>query len=181
VTLSEGGFSSLRQKCLDRCKSPTQPPIHWIRVDVPPDKTAGAWCRPLVLSWRAEGQLIFTNHFASVACNKFRIALTWIGGCIRPVWTKAKLARQPLVYTTLQILHFNRNSFSSFVHTNAPTLYAIRAEITDLMKGVYCQYDRHRRFSLSCSLEVYIACYRVKLRGTSASFSMALCQFRKWI
>jgi len=56
---------------------------------------------------------------------------------------------------------------------------AVRPEITGLMIGLYFQYDRHRHFSLSSSLEVYIASYRVELRGTSASFSMALCRFRK--
>ena len=116
----------------------------------------------------------------SLVTNKFLTALTWSGGGC-PLWTKAKLAWQPLVYTTLQILQFNRSSFSSLVHTNAPTLNAIRAEITGLMTDLYCQYYRHRHFSLSSNLEVYIACYRDKLRGTFASFSIALCQSRKWI
>ena len=82
-------------------------------------------------------------------------------------------------HTTLQILQFNCNSFSSFVHTNALTLCAVRAEFTGFMIGLYLQCDRHRHFSLSSSLGVYVACYRVRRRVTSASSSMALCQSRK--
>ena len=54
----------------------------------------------------------------------------------------------PEVLTNKPVLHFNRNSFSGFVHTGAPALCAVRAEITGVMIGLYCQYDRHRHFSL---------------------------------
>jgi hypothetical protein len=44
-----------------------------------------------------------------------------------------KLAWQLLVYTTLPVLKFNRNSFS----TSASIFYALRAKMTGLMINLY--------------------------------------------